>query len=303
MKCPLDRVRVRSTTPRPKSRAEITVIARLCLPSFISSPPPGSAHAPKQQSHLGRFVRDNVWDPMRLRGPAENDEEELQDRYITFQLADDEQLQNFEIAKSAIVHDDSHEQDLCDFLHGQLKWPKSYLSITGVSRDAGEGPTSVDTLEEFRQIIGDVEPVFQLYVAGDYRTHSIFKLEDLAAQLSCDSRDEAEHLFALIRRNHKCSGVFIHDLMDLFAPVRDRVDREWEEVEELMTLCEKRRQHGRPNSAWFPRLDRSLERPDPADARQNLPRSHRVEQSSHVACHHARTIPDPSPTSHFHSNT
>lgn len=175
---------------------------------------------------------------------------------MTFILESNEEDQTFEVEKSAILQDNGYDQELCDLLHSLLKWPKAFVRIIGVSVNDGEGNdyTIVNTLDELRKFMDYENSVFQLHAIGstqaavpkpasashrDYRTHSIFKLEDIAAQLSCDSRDEAEHLFALVRRNHKCSGVFIQDLMDLFAPLRDRVDREWEQVEDLMTLCEK----------------------------------------------------------------
>lgn len=188
-----------------------------------------------------------------MTGSAENDNEGPEDEYVTFQLADDDHDQNFEISKRAILQDDGYDQDLCDFLHRLLKWPRGYVSITGLSVDNGgeNDATSVDTIDELRHLVGHEETVFQLHVAGsqaldatlvsqrDYRTHWIFKLEDLAAQLSCDGRDEAEHMFALIRRNHRHSKDFIQDLMALFKPLRDRVDEQWYAVGELMALCEK----------------------------------------------------------------
>jgi hypothetical protein len=181
--------------------------------------------------------------------------------YVTFTLAGDEKDQAFELAKSAILENNDYGQELFDLLHSLLGWPEDYVTTIGVSVDDGEGndDTPVNTLDELRQFMVDENPVFQLHIAGagqlagsgqvavdpepvsqrDYRTHSVFMLEELAAKLSCDGKDEAEHLFALIRRNHRHSKDFIQDLMVLFKPLRDRVDEQWDEVEELMTLCKK----------------------------------------------------------------
>lgn len=162
----------------------------------------------------------------------------------------------WKIAKSALSRGNGYDQDLCDLVNGLLKWPKSYVRINGVSFNAGGNDnTLVHTLDELRHLMEDENSVFQLHVAGkslaqavdqpepasqrDYRTHWAFKLEELTSKLSCDGQDEAEHLFALLRRNHRLSKHFTQDLMSLFTSVRDHVDQQWAEVEDLMTLCEK----------------------------------------------------------------
>ena len=175
----------------------------------------------------------------------------------------------------SILEDNGYTQELYDLLHELLEWPKGYVHITGVSVDNRESKddTPVDTLEELRHFIDHGHSVFQLRVAGpgqaadpesgseqDYRTHWIFKLEDLTARLSDESNAEAQLLFGLIRRNHRHSKDFVQDLMALFTPLEAQVDEQWAEVEELMTLCEKGVNMDARTALGFPGLGRSLER-------------------------------------------
>jgi hypothetical protein len=184
--------------------------------------------------------------PVEIAGPAIES--------VTFMLAGDEEDQFFELAKSAILEDNGHTQELYDFLHSLLEWPKGYVNITGVTMDNPDSKhdTPVNTLDELRDHINHEHSVFQLHVAGsgqvvdtvpaphqDYRTHSILKLEDLVSELSDDGNAEAQLLFGLIRRNRRLSKDCARDLMVLFKPLRDQTDQKWAEDEGLMTLCEK----------------------------------------------------------------
>jgi hypothetical protein len=65
-----------------------------------------------------------------------------------------------------------------------------------------------------------------------YSDHPILDLEFFVSKLSEQDGRVAKLLFKLVQEDYARSAIFVGELLKLFAPLRERYDREWPAIEE-----------------------------------------------------------------------
>jgi hypothetical protein len=114
-----------------------------------------------------------------------------------------------------------------------LQWPSS-VTVTKISvRGYRDQKQSMEKLEDLLEYINENhQPWIWLETSSakqsslyhgnqpDFAHHPVLQLAAWVGTLADEDAEYATHLFALLRRNHRCSHDFVEDLTALFAPFR-----------------------------------------------------------------------------------
>jgi hypothetical protein len=103
-----------------------------------------------------------------------------------------------------------------------------------------------------------------------YRDHPILGLESFVGKLGEQDGRVAKLLFKLVQEDYARSAVFFEELLKLFAPLKERYDREWPDIEEKDLAFTKAESDILEYETLIAYLDGVLDKGAPEDARPVL---------------------------------
>jgi hypothetical protein len=103
-----------------------------------------------------------------------------------------------------------------------------------------------------------------------YSDHPILDLEFFVSKLSEQDGRVAKLLFKLVQEDYARSAIFVGELLKLFAPLRERYDREWPAIEEKDLAFTKAESDILEYEALIQYLDGVLDKGAPEDTRAAL---------------------------------